>query len=210
MTTGQIIFFCGVALLVLTIILAIVFIAKKPKYIPGNAIYSETDKGTQKLRNGYPTDRLTVRREPAHSINPDTAVLSGGKAKLSMKQTVKLIGTAALPGQETVKLQRETTSLSDGTAKLQQAEETAQLYVQGDTVVLSEVTEKLTEEHTEKLMGIAVLPGQETEKLSAETMLLSDELMKPQQVEGSAQLYDQDGAAKGGTEKLDSSGKEGT
>ena len=80
MTKGQLIFFSGVALLVLTIILAIIFIIRKPKYIPGNAIYSEIDKSTQKLRNGYPTDRLTVRRESARSINPDTAVLSDRKS----------------------------------------------------------------------------------------------------------------------------------
>lgn len=156
MTTGQIIFFSGVALLILTIILAIIFIVKKPKYIPGNAIYSETDKVTQKLRNGYPTDRLTVHRESAYSTNPDTAVLTGEASKLAATQTEKLMGTEVIPGQETEKLQEGT--VPGGTVKLQQTEENAQPHTQGGTAVPSTETTKLSEKQTEKLMDSETFP----------------------------------------------------
>lgn len=182
MTTGQIVFFSGVTLLVLTIILAIIFIIRKPRYIPGNAIYGEADRDTQKLHNGYPTDRLTIRRESARSINPDTVVLSGGKARLAAEQTEKLMGTAVLPEFETEKLQEGTTPLPDGTAKLQQ---------------------------TEKLAGPEDLPEREVESQPEGTMSLVDGTVKLQQAEETVQLYDQSGASKGGTEKLDSSKEEG-
>lgn len=66
MTTGQIIFYSGVALLVLTIILTIVFIIMKPKYVPENAVYAGADTGrTQRLRNGYPTEAVTKGRTSA-------------------------------------------------------------------------------------------------------------------------------------------------
>ena len=205
MTTGQIVFFSGVALLVLTIILAIIFFIRKPQYIPGNAIYGEADKSTQKLRNGYPTDRLTIRRESARSINPDTAVLSGGKAKLAAEQTEKLMGTAVLSGPETEKLPEGTAPLPGGTAKIQQTEGTVQLHAQGGTAVLSEGTARLSEEQTEKLVGPEDLPEQEVESQPERTMSLVDGTVKLQQAEETAQLYGQSGASKGGTEKLDSS-----
>lgn len=208
MTTGQIIFFSGVALLVLTIIMVIIFIIRKPKYIPGNAIYSETDKGTQKLRNGYPTDRLTIRREPVRSINPDTAVLSEETARLTAEQTEKLIGTAVLPGPETEKLQEGTAPLPGGTAKLQQTEGTVQLHAQGGTAVLSERTARLSEEQTEKLVAPEDLPGQEFVSHPEETMPLEDGTVKLQQTEETAQLLGQVGAAKSGTARLDSSEEE--
>lgn len=208
MTTGQIVFFSGVALLVLTIILAIIFIIRKPKYIPGNAIYLETDKSTQKLRNGYPTDRLTIRRESARSINPDTVVLSGGKARLAAEQTEKLMGTAVLPEFETEKLQEGTAPLPDGTARFQQTERTVQLHTQGGTAVLSERTARLSEEQTEKLAGPEDLPEREVESQPEGTMSLMDGTVKLRQAEETAQLYDQSGASKGGTEKLDSSKEE--
>lgn len=209
MTTGQIVFFSGVALLVLTIILAIIFIIRKPKYIPGSAIYGEADRNTQKLHNGYPTDRLTIRRESACSINPDTAVLSGGKARLAAEQTEKLMGTAVLSGPETERLQEGTTPLPGGTARLQQVEETAQLHTQGGTAVLSERTARLSEEQTEKLVDSEDLPEREVERQPEGTMPLEDGTAKLRQAKETAQLYGQGGTSKGGTEKLDSSKKEG-
>ena len=210
MTKGQLIFFSGVALLVLTIILAIIFIIRKPKYIPGNAIYSEIDKSTQKLRNGYPTDRLTVRRESARSINPDTAVLSGETSKLAAEQTEKLMGTAVLPGSETEKLQEGTAPLLGGTAKLQQTEETAQFHTQDSTAVLSEGTAELSGEQTEKLASSEGLPERKAESRSEGTMPLEDGTVKLQQTEKTAQLYGQSGATKGGTERLNSSKEDRT
>lgn len=65
MTTGQLLFYGGAALLGLTVLLAIIFILKKPKYTPESAVYAGADPGrTGSLRNGYPTDRMTIRREP--------------------------------------------------------------------------------------------------------------------------------------------------
>lgn len=192
----------------LTIILAIIFIIRKPKYIPGNAIYGEADRNTQKLHNGYPTDRLTIRRESACSINPDTVVLSGGKARLAAEQTEKLMGTAVLPEFETEKLQEGTAPLPDGTAKLRQTERTVQLHTQGGTAVLSERTARLSEEQTEKLVASEDFSGREVESQPEGTMSLMDGTVKLQQAEETAQLYDQSGASKGGTEKLDSSKEE--
>ena len=64
MSTGGLIFISGIILLVLTIILAVIFWLKKPQYIPENkAVIGPKDKWTQRLRNGYPTDPLTQRRE---------------------------------------------------------------------------------------------------------------------------------------------------
>lgn len=63
MTTGQLLFYAGIALLALTVILAVIFLIKKPVYHPENAVYTGSTGQTQKLRNGYPTDRLTIRRE---------------------------------------------------------------------------------------------------------------------------------------------------
>ena len=69
-STGQILFYSGAALLVLTIILAVVFIIKKPRYVPENAVYgNETPTRTQKLRNGYPTEAMTRRRTTAPETN---------------------------------------------------------------------------------------------------------------------------------------------
>lgn len=64
MTTGQLTFYSGLALLGLTIITAILFLVKKPTYIPENAVYESAETSrTQQLRNGYPTERETIRRE---------------------------------------------------------------------------------------------------------------------------------------------------
>lgn len=66
MTTGQILFYGGVALLALTVVLAIIFIIVRPKYKPEVEAHQGGDAGrTQPLLNGYPTDRMTVRRESA-------------------------------------------------------------------------------------------------------------------------------------------------
>ena len=69
MTTGQLLFYGGAALLGLTVLLAIIFIIKKPKYTPESAAYAGADSGrTQSLRNGYPTDRMTIRRESIQTV----------------------------------------------------------------------------------------------------------------------------------------------
>ena len=62
MTTGQLVFYSGVGLLALTVLLGVFFLVKKPKYIPEQAVYEPgAPQQTQKLRNGYPTDRGGTR-----------------------------------------------------------------------------------------------------------------------------------------------------
>jgi len=122
MTTGQLVFCSGLILLGLTIITTIIFIVKKPQYHPENAAYSGADgKSTQKLRNGYPTDRLTIRRERPVSFT---------EVKPAFKETTPLeseSGTESLPVEHisgTVQL-----ALRSGTEILpqEQVDETAQL-----------------------------------------------------------------------------------
>lgn len=64
MTKGQLMFYGGIALLLFTVILAIVFFIKKPVYRPeSGAIRPPEDTDTQRLRNGFPTSPITVRRD---------------------------------------------------------------------------------------------------------------------------------------------------
>ena len=63
MTTGQIVFYAGVALLGLTVLLAIVFLIKKPVYRPETAAASGGDGATARLHNAYSTERVTIRRD---------------------------------------------------------------------------------------------------------------------------------------------------
>ena len=100
MTTGQVIFYSGVGLLIFTIVLGVAFWLKKPQYIPGNAAYDQgADKNTRKLRSGYPTDHLTVRREPEQPIMSGTAILQESTAQLEIEQGDTLPDTAVLPNR---------------------------------------------------------------------------------------------------------------
>lgn len=70
MTTGQLLFYSGAALLGLTLILLIVFLIKKPKYEPESAAYGAVGpNGTQNFRNGYPTVRRGTH-QPSGPVNP--------------------------------------------------------------------------------------------------------------------------------------------
>ncbi len=105
MTTGQLIFCCGIGLLILTIIIGIIFWIKKPQYIPENAVYHGTDgKSTQKLRSGYPTDRLTVRRERPSAL--DAAPLRDETELLMAERTEPIPGTNILPNTEVLDSQQ--------------------------------------------------------------------------------------------------------
>jgi len=79
MTTGQLIFYSGLALLGLTVLTAVIFIVKRPKYRPENAVYESAEAGqTQRLRNGYPTERQTIRRDkPAGASEPTELIKTG-------------------------------------------------------------------------------------------------------------------------------------
>ena len=70
MTTGQLVFYSGILLLCLTLIIAIIFILKKPNYTPENAGY-RTAK-TSQIPNSYPTERQTIRRGEQIKSSPPT------------------------------------------------------------------------------------------------------------------------------------------
>ena len=139
MMTGQVLFFCGVVLLILTIILGVVFLIKKPQYIPGNAIYTGADEQhTQKLHSGYPTNRLTIRRESSQATVPGTVFLNDGTEQLTEAQTDVLHGTTVLQDTELLDEQR-TEKLENGTIPL--SEETTPLQPFDKTVRLNDTAE---------------------------------------------------------------------
>lgn len=115
MTPGSIVFYSGVGLMGLTLILGIVFFIKKPKYTPEKEVYNEQAvQATRRLRNGYPTDPLTVRREPANKTVPieegvDNATLPL-QQETEMQQTV-LLQEGPVDGEKTVLLDERTESL---------------------------------------------------------------------------------------------------
>ncbi len=147
MTTGQLVFYSGLVLLGLTIITAIIFVVNKPKYTPENAVYSEADgKRTQKLRSGYPTDRLTARREQPVSSTEAEPIFKG-TIPLESEQ-----GTAVLPAEQS----GGTVPLTPGTERLPQE--------QGGTVPLTPGTERLSQEQGGGTVPLT--PG--TERLSQE------------------------------------------
>ena len=104
MTIGHLLFYGGAALLGLTVLLAIIFIIKKPKYTPESAAYAGADPGrTQSLRNGYPTDRMTVRREPVQQAATERIEQSQETELLTDLQpgTERLQETEVLDPQQT-------------------------------------------------------------------------------------------------------------
>lgn len=100
MTTGQLVFYAGVGLFILTVVLAVWFWIKKPEYDPGGAAYMDGAAATQRLRSGYPTDRLTIRCQTAETCSLDTAALEEDHQKKSEDQTELLSETAASQGTE--------------------------------------------------------------------------------------------------------------
>lgn len=77
MTTGQLIYYSGIGLAVVTVIVAILFMIFRPKYKPGAATYSDDRAGvTLRLRNGYPTDKLTRRRGKNNDSNEPTEIIA--------------------------------------------------------------------------------------------------------------------------------------
>ncbi len=129
MTTGQLLFYSGVGLLALTVILAIVFAVKKVKYTPSNTSLSSDPAQTQSLRSGYPTDPLTIRREfpktdavsAAMPISQETVPISQGTVPLT-QDTVLLSEAATPPIQENTVLlaQQANTPPAEGTVPLAQ------------------------------------------------------------------------------------------
>lgn len=125
MSTGQLVFFSGVGLLGFTMILGIIFLVKRPQYIPESVAYaSSSDQSTRKLRSGYPTDRLTIRREPEQRNMEGTIPLPQNTARLETEQAVSPAGTVVLQSteppreQKTEKLNVGTLPLAEGTMSL--------------------------------------------------------------------------------------------
>ena len=65
MTMGQLMFVGGAVLLVLAIVLAIIFARKRPQYEPEGVMREIKQGGTQRLRNGYPTEEGTMEETEA-------------------------------------------------------------------------------------------------------------------------------------------------
>lgn len=129
MTTGQLLFYAGAGLLLATVILAVVFAKKKPQYRPENAAVFESQ--TVPLRNGYPTEPVTVRRESE-------------KKSVSIKiqqekepESTPAVPATVLPDQNTAPLQED----ERGTVPLEAGERFSR-----KTDALTEKTERL---HTE-------------------------------------------------------------
>lgn len=110
MSTGQLLFYTGIGLFGLTIILAIVFLIKKPKYNRENTAIGNGQ--TVPLRNGYPTEPMTIQY--------------GAKDKKSMKaerpttEAIKPTTDTVVLGQQTVPLEAETECLLNETEMLVQ------------------------------------------------------------------------------------------
>ncbi len=143
MSTGQLVFYGGAALLAVTILLAVVFLIRKPVYTPEKAVYDGAAQNrTQPFRSGYPTDPLTVRRDTPEKKAEETLPLAEETVPLTQEtpplrdETVPLAAEAVLPVQETVPLTEETVPLTEETVPL--TEETVPL--SADTAPLSEET----------------------------------------------------------------------
>ena len=129
MSTGQLVFYGGAALLAVTILLAVVFLIRKPVYTPEKAVYDGAAQNrTQPFRSGYPTDPLTVRRDTPEKKAEETLPLA--------EETVPLTQETPPLRDETVPLAEETVPLTEETMPL--TEETVPL--SADTAPLSEET----------------------------------------------------------------------
>lgn len=157
MTAGHLLFYSGAGLLALTIVLAIVFVLKKPQYRPESEAYA-TPGGMQKFRNVYPTDPITIRRDkpekdadaPAEAkTEQETEKLTDASEKVSWTDTMVLGHEQKEPGEHTAKL------LEEGTASL--PPETAPLL--DETAPLAEETVPLME--TEMLSGQGAVQSRE-------------------------------------------------
>lgn len=174
MSTGQLVFYSGVSFLVFTIILGIVFWIKKPQYTPENAGYEGcTDKNTRKLHSGYPTNRLTIRREPEQPIQTETAVLQNNTAPIETKlgdihaDTAVLAGAGAHQEQQTAQLKIGTVPLDERTGPLNAGNEKGTIRLDSSPAVPVKGTEVLDlstqSEDTEKLDETTMLSGSQEE-----------------------------------------------
>ena len=84
-TTGELVFFSGVGLLLFTLVLAVIFAIKRPRYVPGELSPDQSPPGsTQKLRSGFPTEAVTRERagKTDKIVGQDTIALEQGTVPL--------------------------------------------------------------------------------------------------------------------------------
>ena len=75
MTTGMLLFYGGFVLLALTIILAIIFALRPPKYTPENAAISAPgDLQTQPLKNNYSTNHQIIQQQSSIPNIPNAPI----------------------------------------------------------------------------------------------------------------------------------------
>lgn len=115
MTTGQLVFYCGAALLALTVILIIIFAIKRPKYQPENAVVPPA-AGVPPTNVGTAT---TAKASPASS---GTVLLPQSSAGAS-SETVLLPQSGSGASAETVLLPQAGNGVSPETVLLSQAED---------------------------------------------------------------------------------------
>mgnify|MGYP007025262844 CR=1 FL=1 len=112
-------------------------------------------------------------------------------ARSTAEQTEKLIGTEILLEQDIEKIPEGTMPLPDGTVKLQQAEETAQLFGQ---VIIKMIAKMMVSANRATPLKKTICPV----VMRAHSFLLDIILKK----EETAQLFGQGATFKGGTEAL--------
>lgn len=107
MTTGEMVFYIGAGLLGLTVVLAIIFLIKRPRYVPEHVSHMPDKAGaTQPLRSAYPTDSMPGQPE-TEALAPETPA-SGGQVTVPLVQGTVLLEQETLPlGQETLPLREE-------------------------------------------------------------------------------------------------------
>ena len=166
MTRGQMMFFSGVVLLIATITLAIIFLIKRPRYSPEQ--FTETgDRTTTRLRNGYPTDKLTKRYSsvsdaPSQPLSPakEAEHFHASEATEKAKRLSQSIGL----DEETERLQ-ESAELVEEVERLQDLSELAE---KTERLMMSTEVEEMTEALPET-DDLSVRPephGGETENLN--------------------------------------------
>ena len=115
MTTGELVFYSGVGLLAFTLVLAVIFAVKRPKYVPESLSHTPGGaESTQRLRSGYPTDAMTHPRTDSGKPSP-----SRGTVPLEQETAPLEQGTVPLE-QGTVPLEQGTAPLEQGTVPLDQ------------------------------------------------------------------------------------------
>ena len=122
MTTGELVFFSGVGLLLFTLVLTVIFAIKRPRYMPEELSHEQNPPGnTQKLRSGFPTEAVTRERagKTDKIVEQGTVPLQQGTIPLQQDTVPLEQGTIPLQ-QDTVPLEQGTVPLEQGTVPLEQ------------------------------------------------------------------------------------------